>query len=298
MEEVANDGDTKVIDSEEAGMEEGDNDDSDDDSTKVFVSRLPRKWNDEALAAHFSACFGPVKKASVRMDRDSNSSRCFGFVVFETVDSQQRALEQKSMHVSKRTVMIRPVERTDPNAASEPRDTGICFAWTEFRCTRGDECRFKHEGSGACMKQALAGEGKAAKCLEWRKKGACRKGDACPFRHEPSSNGLDAAPPKARPTRGELVSDGEKKGVCNTFKSKGKCRKGDSCLYSHLSKKDLAERRQTIVDASQASGSSSSDSTTKRRRIDGMALIHAKAKFLKSQPPGEVAAEEAGSLED
>ena len=300
-----------------------------DDDLKVFVSRLPKAWDDETLAAHFSAVFGAVKNATVRFadggrccyvcgdtshisrDCPGNSggravvigskpkfleapkvSRGFGFVVFETEEGKRKALEQGSMHVLHRTIHIRELQREEENGKKTDEggesSVGICYLWQQGLCPRGDICKFLHTGKGGCVAASAPGEGKK-KCLQFRKKGRCGKGDQCPFRHIARTPVQSASVPPllqsvaaAAEASDAYVDGGDEPaaaaaavvpqtlpkekapvvGVCITWKKKrGKCRKGDKCRYLHPPLVDQAPA--AVTDA-------------KRRKIDGLALIHAK----------------------
>ena len=144
-----------------------------EDELKVFVSRLPASWDDQILFDQFSATFGPVRKATVRVDAEEKS-RGFGFVIFADEGTKKLALAQRTIHVQKKTVMIREVER-DRN--EEDGEVGICYAWRQRNCTRGDACKFRHDGEGACVQSREAGQAPLPKkCIAFRKKGRCSKG--------------------------------------------------------------------------------------------------------------------------
>jgi len=274
----------------------------DDDDLKVFVSRLPPTWTDDGLAEHFAAVFGPVRRAVVKTDKANGLSRGFGFVVFQAAAGKDAALAQRSMHVHHKTVQIRPVERRSGGGGDgcgggggEGGD-GVCYAWTQGVCARGDGCKFRHDGPGACVMAALPGQGKAAKCLEFRKKGRCKAGDACPFRHvakqaaaaggggaasaatpvvTPADEGEGGAAARKAKRAAKVGSEGGEaasKGVCHNWKKKGKCRKGDRCPYAHA-----GDAGGGAAGKSSGGGGGTDGSGAKRRRIDGTALIFAKS---------------------
>lgn len=229
-----------------------------DDETKVYVSRLPKKWDDAILAEQFSALFGEVLHAKVRRDLDSGESRGFGFVVFADAAGKETALTQRSMHVQQRIIQIRDIERN----ASADTSVGICFAWQQFSCSRGEACKFLHEGEGGCVVANAAGQGLAKKCLQFKRKGRCSKGDNCPFRHVQSS-GIIAAPAATKKSAA---------GICHNFKKKGVCRKGDNCRYLHTNPVACP----VVGSAADAEGDLQ---PVKRRKLNGLALIHAVTAF-------------------
>ena len=49
--------------------------------------------------------------------------------------------------------------------------------YQQGRCTKGDKCFYKHEGSSAAQKD------KKPPCREFLKKGSCKYGENCTFSH-------------------------------------------------------------------------------------------------------------------
>ena len=204
-----------------------------------------------------------------RVDRESTStcvdligeenSLGSGIVVFEKEEGMQNALDQKSMHVARRSIHISPY--LDHNL----RESMICYGWTQFRCKHGDLCKFVHEGPGSVEKHSKPYQGRAFQCLSYRTKGKCSKGDACQFLHIKQDNSRK----RKMQVEGRSV-DGSTaiKGVCKMLKRKGKCRKGDRCPYSH----DLvSERKPKSNDAS--------DFNSKKRKINGKYLVEKRAEI-------------------
>ena len=62
-------------------------------SKKLVIGDLHRTTSDASLGAAFER-FGPVTEARVVMNQDTGSSRCFGFVTFESSEDADRALEE------------------------------------------------------------------------------------------------------------------------------------------------------------------------------------------------------------
>ena len=306
-----------------------------DDDRKVFVSRLPKQWDDATLALHFANIFGPVESAIIRREEKhqeksdtkscyvckqpghvsrecrlkipegrvvhaSTISRGFGFVVFASAVSKRKALEQGSIHVLHRTIQIREVARdtNGTNGAAHDINAGKCFLWERFACPRGDSCKFRHDGIGGCIKVGAPGTG-VAKCLSFKKKGRCNRGDHCPFRHEaknkvsvimPTSTAADAfdardlhpavsADDGSLPEDDHIAPKGAKiPGVCDTWRKKGKCRKGDRCRYHHVTTGKVPNH--SSGDGKDDSKNSRNEGSNKRRKIDGLALIHAKKTAL------------------
>ncbi len=62
------------------------------ESCKIFVGGLPPDVGDADFAEYFGK-FGPVKDAIVMVDRNTNSSRGFGFITFEQEESVTAVLK-------------------------------------------------------------------------------------------------------------------------------------------------------------------------------------------------------------
>lgn len=234
-----------------------------DDNKKVYVSRLPFKWNEAQLSEHFQACFGTVKSVEIKWDSKNDCSLGYGFLVFETEESRNAAVEQGSMHAKKKTIQIRAVEREE-SALGRGRDTGICYLWQKSACVKGKDCIFLHEGPGACVKVSAYGEGKLKKCMSFKSKGKCSKGDSCPFLHDKKLAKIVA---KKILKDDKLVPDGRIK-LCHTMQKTGKCRKGDACIFSHSIVKGVA--------AADGTAAPIITGDKKRRRIDGDELVSRK----------------------
>ena len=182
-----------------------------------------------------------------------------GLVVFATREGKEAALQQSSLHVSHRIVKLR-----EWSSVEDGRDTQTCYAWSNYNCTHGDDCRFAHTGPGSCVVVGTPYQGRRFQCMSWKGKGSCSKGDACSFIHSDklkaikakavphttastaSSSSSSSSSQKNKGERKEEVQvevEGDAKGastagtsgrgLCSQFKKKGKCRRGDDCPYSH-----------------------------------------------------------------
>ena len=60
---------------------------------KLFVANLHRKTTEAELTKFFSE-IGPVKEVKIIMDRETNESRGFGFVVMSTQEDAQKAIDE------------------------------------------------------------------------------------------------------------------------------------------------------------------------------------------------------------
>lgn len=137
--------------------------------------------------------------------------------------------------------------------------------WQRFNCTRGDDCKFAHEGPGACETVGIAYQGRKFQCLSFKSKGKCSKGSACLFLHvareKKKSAAVVAGDESAESQTGHAAA--KKVGICSSYKKKGKCRKGDRCPYSH----DVPSKI------------SNDTSDKKRKRIDGKELVERRTKL-------------------
>jgi hypothetical protein len=243
-----------------------------DDNKKVYVSRLPYKWTEAQLAEHFQACFGTVTSTTIKWDSKNDCSLGYGFVVFDKEESRNSAVEQGSMHVKKKTIQIRAVEREE-STLGRGRDTGVCYLWQRSACVKGSDCIFLHEGPGACVAVSAFGEGKLKKCMSFKSKGKCSKGDQCPFLHATKlkigiKTVINETEMKLDEPEKEKVADQRIK-FCHTFQKAGKCRKGDSCKFSHSQE----ATGQSDVNKDPDSTAEIVKNEKKRRRIDGDELV-------------------------
>lgn len=60
---------------------------------KLFVANLPRETTEDELTEFFSAA-GTVKEVKIIMDRETNQSRGFGFVVMSTQEESEKAIAE------------------------------------------------------------------------------------------------------------------------------------------------------------------------------------------------------------
>lgn len=156
-----------------------------EDSLKVFVSRLPESWRDEDVRKVLSA-FGRVVEATVALEEDGVTSRKFAFATFESEEARSSACEARVLKGSRGNtwyaIRVAQVDRNEDN---------LCRLWRRGICQHGDRCKFKHEGPGACAENAGKGTSqstpKKKKCLSFSSKGKCSRGESCQFLHDISS---------------------------------------------------------------------------------------------------------------
>lgn len=228
------------------------------DERKIFLSRIPAAFNEEAIVQSLNKVFGEdsvdyvaltepkrdeeegeqYEKMEHEIDPSKEKEHCgFAFVTMSTVEKRNEAIEKgtirgKVKETSKRkhTLYIRPIVRQEEgdmgDESASNKDFDACFLWKKFRCPYGDDCKFKHEGEGGCEKKKESVQDKRSnqKCFSFRTKGKCKLGNECPYSH-------DFVPKKSIPE--SVPKKDSKEKDCIGWKTKGKCRKRDKCPYRH-----------------------------------------------------------------
>ena len=94
-------------------------------ATKLFVGSLPYSMTDDDLADLFKD-FGTVASAKVIFDRETNRSKGFGFVEFETEEEAQAAVKgMDGKEIGGRAVAVseaRPQENRERRSFGGDRD--------------------------------------------------------------------------------------------------------------------------------------------------------------------------------
>ena len=92
-------------------------------STKIYVGNLPYSVTDASLKSNFAE-FGTVSYAKVMMDRDTGTSKGFGFVEMATAETAQAAITAlHGMSVDGRSIVVslaRPREASNGAGAYSP----------------------------------------------------------------------------------------------------------------------------------------------------------------------------------
>ena len=188
-----------------------------------------------------------------------------GCVVFHTELGMSKALEHSTIHVSHKSIKLRPW-----SSLEDGRDTESCYAWTKGNCAHGDDCKFSHDGPGACIAVGEAYKGRKFQCMSWKKKGTCSKGEICMFLHTDATKAIKKAKVE-KPEAAEDASSAKKKGVCDNYKKKGKCRKGDKCPYAHDTGTGAG-----VGDKAQKDKDTFQPCLTRKRKITGAFLVDAR----------------------
>ena len=72
----------------------------------LAVLSLPWKTTEQELKKYFSR-FGTVVFANIKREQETGNSRGFGFIRFESFDSQQKAMEQQNHEIEGRNIVLR-----------------------------------------------------------------------------------------------------------------------------------------------------------------------------------------------
>jgi RNA recognition motif-containing protein len=84
-------------------------------SSKIYVGNLPYSVTDASLRSNFSE-YGSVSSAKVMMDRDTGSSKGFGFVEMASAEAAQAAIAAlNGMSVDGRSIVV---------SLARPREAG------------------------------------------------------------------------------------------------------------------------------------------------------------------------------
>jgi len=223
------------------------------DERKIFISRIPATFDEEAITRTLNNAFGEDSVENVALTeakkedeyepwadkpREENGKekekehQGFAFVTMTSIEKRNEAIAKgtvkgnpKENSKRKHTLYIRPIVRLDEFADNEGVNDN-CFLWTKFRCPYGADCKFKHVGEGACeeKREAVGDKRSKQKCFSFRTQGKCKLGEECPYSH-------DFEPKKSEEKK--VVKKDAKDKDCINWKTKGKCRKGDKCPYRH-----------------------------------------------------------------
>jgi len=163
---------------------------------KLFVGGLSWETTAETLKAAFQD-YGEIPFHRICSDQDTGNSRGFGFVSFMTEAEGMKACEEMDgFMLEGRSLSVRPAgEKPKPGGdgyggggggyGGDPQTrfkSQECYAWAKGQCSRGDACRFSHEGPGS------AGVKPKQACFAWAK-GDCKYGEGCNYAHEPGLEG-------------------------------------------------------------------------------------------------------------
>merc|ERR1711915_1149338 len=78
----------------------------DEDDRKLFVGGLPQDAKQEDISAHFQT-FGEIDNINIKTDPATGRSRGFAFVVFQTVQSLQEAVGNRSTVLKAKKLLLK-----------------------------------------------------------------------------------------------------------------------------------------------------------------------------------------------
>ncbi len=84
-------------------------------SNKVFVGNLSWNTKEEDLRRLFESC-GKIKSLKIITDRETNRSRGFAFVEFETIDATNAAIALNGSNVDGRVIKVNEAIEKDRNS--------------------------------------------------------------------------------------------------------------------------------------------------------------------------------------
>jgi len=100
-----------------------------------------------------------------------------------------------------------------------------CKFWNIGKCSKGDDCTFKHSGSTEVKVSSTNNlPYRVVDCKFWNI-GKCSKGDDCTFKH--------SGDPVQKNNKSKSTNTLPYKTVVCTFQMHGKCLKGDKCTFKH-----------------------------------------------------------------
>eukprot|EP00122_Pirum_gemmata_P008750 Pgem_evm1s8074 len=87
------------------------------DGANLFVMHLPNEWTDFDLYSRF-AQFGNVLSSKVFVDKQTNQSKCFGFVSFDAAFAAQRAIQSMNgFQCGNKRLKVRLKDQRESSAA-------------------------------------------------------------------------------------------------------------------------------------------------------------------------------------
>ena len=93
-------------------------------TTKIYVGNLPYSVTDSSLKSNFSE-FGTVSSAKVMMDRETGTSKGFGFVEMASAEAAQAAITAlHGMSVDGRSIVVSLARPRETNRDSNDYGAG------------------------------------------------------------------------------------------------------------------------------------------------------------------------------
>ena len=203
--------------------------------------------------------FKPLSHDLAVYDRtpEGEPNRSYEFLMKAARDYLERRRLEKMRQATKKSVSGKrdaTPAPTRPPSAGKP--TGICYDFQAGKCTRGKDCRYKHEksdkGKGGGKKgksrsksrgnsRSLSPGSRNQVCKFW-KAGKCQRGNDCAFQHPPKP----AAPSTKDDKRGKSQKKKKKKNKKKGDRSRSSSRGSNSSRGSQ-SLKDKGENHLPLA---------------------------------------------------
>ncbi|MDH0865385.1 RNA-binding protein [Mitsuaria sp. GD03876] len=112
-------------------------------SSKIYVGNLPYSVTDDTLRSNFSE-FGDVASAKVMMDRDTGTSKGFGFVEMKSAEGAEAAIAGlHGVSVQGRSIVVSLARPRDAEKRADARPQQ-----GEFRATKRSDVGYGSGGFG------------------------------------------------------------------------------------------------------------------------------------------------------
>ena len=165
---------------------------------KLFVKNLNVVTTTEEMLAFYGQ-YGEVEEGTVCCDRVTKTSKMYGFLTFKTVEGAFTALQASPAVLAEKTLQVNLAADKDKVRASEQGGKPLCYANEKGACTRGDTCRFSHDGGMTVMNAGTVqhATARAGSGLAWGTLSAATAVAAPQGRHMPMARATAYAPQPA-----------------------------------------------------------------------------------------------------
>jgi RNA recognition motif-containing protein len=170
----------------------------------VYVNQLPYTLTEPELLKLFTDA--DIKVHHVRMAMKGKRFKGMAFIDFATEDSRNKAMKLDKTIMGGRTINIQIPhtkeawqENANGKAASKRAAAGVCYAYQRGECTRGDYCKFDHQGVVQRAPQPYLGT----------RVGQSASSYTAPWAHENSGS----SSPSTAPANGKKLSQEERRAI-------------------------------------------------------------------------------------
>ena len=85
-------------------------------SNKVYVGNLPYRVTKEEIVEFFADC-GAIERVHIATDRQTNRSKGYGFVTFDTTDAANKAVKLNGTEMSGRALRVDLARENDTSGS-------------------------------------------------------------------------------------------------------------------------------------------------------------------------------------